>query len=795
MSIVGQGSRPMLHGSFHAWAHKVASRKSEAKRCEEETRFSYLQAIFRAWATLAAAGHQSKELEQEKERLRQEQEQLKKEIEDQRLRQSKIRQSMLGFAENQANQYVILGMIWSSWKELLLEKRLLAEHNAERQQWEREFEERQEAERKSLRPMKIACSLQMKPLEHRDGVAGMHAATRSAWKSNERTMNLLALPLERDQIFSIKRRFPGFSGKVPEEAAFWSEADLEAYFGSNGYVALALAAFLTECMGEDGPPSNLFVVGGFPKCSSSHIFRLLQSHPNTVTFGKQVGSLPGAEIEFEKATFAIARTLQIPGKPVTSACTGMPLRALKECKRLVGYIRGSYDNSTAAVLIITDIFFLEKKAMARRWTGKVKLLFVVREPADYLWAAYNFWILPGERKGLQDDWTDTTKHTRSPELFHELVLADGKNPAWQPRSGKVTGLWFNLIQDVKNASAKTLVLKSEDFTDHVSATLDKMASFLGVSASGFPIEVALGRTNSQASAERRGVDTVQKDPVEIGVYEISGSRPMLCATRRVIYSKTQDVCQVLSSSFGVGYDACLGGGTGECSDTGVRTDHGRAVTTMAPPLSISAASMEEAPSNLIVVGGFAKCSSSHIFRLLQSHPNTVTFGKQVGSLPGAEIEFEKATFAIARTLFRLLQSHPNTVTFGKQVGSLPGAEIEFEKATFAIARTLQIPGKPVSSACTGMPLKGLKECNRLVGWIRGRYDNSTPAVLIITDIFFLDKKAMARRWAGKVKLLFMVREPADYLWAAYNFWILPGEPKGLQNDWTDKTSLASARGG
>lgn len=27
-------------------------------------------------------------------------------------------------------------------------------------------------------------------------------------------MNLLALPLERDQIFSIKRRFPGFSGKA-----------------------------------------------------------------------------------------------------------------------------------------------------------------------------------------------------------------------------------------------------------------------------------------------------------------------------------------------------------------------------------------------------------------------------------------------------------------------------------------------------------------------------------------------------------------------------------------------------
>ena len=52
-------------------------------------------------------------------------------------------------------------------------------------------------------------------------------------------------------------------------------------------------------------------------------------------------------------------------------------------------------------------------------------------------------------------------HTRSPELFHELVVADGKMPTWQPRSDKVTGLWFNLIQDVKNAFAKTLVLKSE----------------------------------------------------------------------------------------------------------------------------------------------------------------------------------------------------------------------------------------------------------------------------------------------------------------------------------------------
>ena len=127
----------------------------------------------------------------------------------------------------------------------------------------------------------------------------------------------------------------------------------------------------------------------------------------------------------------------------------------------------------------------------------------------------------------------------------------------------------------------------QDFTDHVSATLEKMASFLGVSASGFPLDVALGRTNSQSSTGGRGVDTVQRHPVRIGVYEISGDRPMLCATRRVIYSKTQDVCRVLNSSFAVRYDACLGGGTGECSDTAEHSiftvNLGRAVTTMALP--------------------------------------------------------------------------------------------------------------------------------------------------------------------------------------------------------------------
>ena len=53
-------------------------------------------------------------------------------------------------------------------------------------------------------------------------------------------------------------------------------------------------------------------------------------------------------------------------------------------------------------------------------------------------------------------------HVRSPELFDELVLADGKKEAWAPRANKITGQWFDQIKNVKDVSTNLLFLKSED---------------------------------------------------------------------------------------------------------------------------------------------------------------------------------------------------------------------------------------------------------------------------------------------------------------------------------------------
>ncbi|CAE7228038.1 unnamed protein product, partial [Symbiodinium sp. CCMP2456] len=88
---------------------------------------------------------------------------------------------------------------------------------------------------------------------------------------------------------------------------------------------------------------------------------------------------------------------------------------------------------------------------------------MVREPADFLWAAYNIWKLPGEPKGgNQDGSTDAKIHVRSPELFDELVLADGKKEVWAPRANKITGQWFDQIKSVKDVYRNLLFLKSED---------------------------------------------------------------------------------------------------------------------------------------------------------------------------------------------------------------------------------------------------------------------------------------------------------------------------------------------
>ena len=116
-------------------------------------------------------------------------------------------------------------------------------------------------------------------------------------------------------------------------------------------------------LSQEPAPSNLVVIGGFRTCGTKRIYSLLESHPNVVTFSIQIGALPNLQTEFEESVFALAKALQLPtGRPLIRVCDEFELKVptFKECSRLVKKIKGWYNTSMPATLVVTDPSFFDK---------------------------------------------------------------------------------------------------------------------------------------------------------------------------------------------------------------------------------------------------------------------------------------------------------------------------------------------------------------------------------------------------------------------------------------------------
>lgn len=211
--LISEGNKPLLHGSFKAWHSKVQADKEEEKRQQMEQHLRNLQAIFRSWSTLTSAGKREKELEREKERLQKEQESLLKEVEDVRLRNSKMRGSLLGLSvQADPNQYVLLGMILASWKDLLMEKRLIESRQEERRKVQQEFEERQEEQRQNLRMRQSMIALSAVDQKMKGQREVLLPILWSAWKD-------LVLEKQRDENIDLTRRLYEEEAKKAQEEA------------------------------------------------------------------------------------------------------------------------------------------------------------------------------------------------------------------------------------------------------------------------------------------------------------------------------------------------------------------------------------------------------------------------------------------------------------------------------------------------------------------------------------------------------------------------------------------------
>lgn len=188
-------------------------------------------------------------------------------------------------------------------------------------------------------------------------------------------------------------------------------------------------------------------------------------------------------------------------------------------------------------------------------TFQPKYLIAVRDPAEYLWARYNFWTIGIDVDlNLPTQWA-THKTYRSPELFHELVVAGDRvvidSRKDMPHYGmSIVANWRHQIHTALRmvGEANLLVV---DMTMSDPGLTSRLAAFLGLT-NAFKLSPST-IINAGASFKDKGVH--QRTPTNIahpnGVYEVSAWKPMLDATRILITQREHPECVELAQQFSV----------------------------------------------------------------------------------------------------------------------------------------------------------------------------------------------------------------------------------------------------
>jgi hypothetical protein len=190
-----------------------------------------------------------------------------------------------------------------------------------------------------------------------------------------------------------------------------------------------------------------------------------------------------------------------------------------------------------------------------------KYIVLLRDPADWLWAVWNFWVDSNLDTKLDTPglWATRDTQYRSPDLFHELVLS-----AHKTRAGNrlVNGLRRQAVTNGRRLVAlvgreNVLFLRNEDMLPAVveqeGGLLDRLSNFSGLDRTLFPDD-GLGtiRNCNDVKGERSKCGNRTSS-----AYEITGHREMLESTRSLIYLHFRQECQIWAEEFGVVYPDCL----------------------------------------------------------------------------------------------------------------------------------------------------------------------------------------------------------------------------------------------
>jgi hypothetical protein len=187
-------------------------------------------------------------------------------------------------------------------------------------------------------------------------------------------------------------------------------------------------------------------------------------------------------------------------------------------------------------------------------------LFLFRDPAEWLWARWNFWWDNSLDAGTPNPtyWAEEGEQYRSPELFHEIIAS----------ATKTTSGTFLLDHRTDTVMQPRLMVEAfgrenvffgrnedmlPDLVDKKGGFLDKLSSFTGLGRGGFPSSSFKSIHNCDGNKGNSADCGTQKT----SSYAIAGHRAMLPETRQLIYLHFQEECKLWKEEFGIEYPDCL----------------------------------------------------------------------------------------------------------------------------------------------------------------------------------------------------------------------------------------------
>lgn len=243
------------------------------------------------------------------------------------------------------------------------------------------------------------------------------------------------------------------------------------------------------------------VIAGFPKCGTSYLWTMLSTHPQV--------RMAHPNKEYCGDNFTQSRG---GGYFTINAC----INTDEAVNRYIRFGR----------------------------PGNTKFIVSVRNPAEYAWAAFNYWTgVYDKYEFLPGRWVRSGYNYRSPELFHEYVVSSGRL-----KGGRV---FPNIIQDftrkIRTIQDERIPLKIVS-QDTIASSLGSLAVFLNI-REYFPMRNTMVNTGYKTS--NRGVGAKDSGDHLSGVYEISGYRGMLASTRRYITEREGLDCRLFLRMFSI----------------------------------------------------------------------------------------------------------------------------------------------------------------------------------------------------------------------------------------------------